>query len=116
MTTVKGIPDFRLQLLRNFTLLSEMLYDVPILEHLNDAKTICKDKITSFILVFHFVSDEFFIITVLKEEYEMKYEDDLFSSKRKKPKHKSRGKIRTVKRFIIQFLQSLNNSRRYKRG
>lgn len=42
---VKGIPDFWLTIFRNVNLLSEMVqpHDVPILKHLTDIKTICKE-------------------------------------------------------------------------
>lgn len=43
---VKGIPEFWLTIFRNCSMLSEMVqpHDVPILNHLLDIKTICKEE------------------------------------------------------------------------
>jgi len=126
----KGIPDFWLTIFRNVSLLSEMVqnHDVPILKHLTDIKTICKEDPMKFILEFHFSPNEYFTNTVLTKEYEMKCvpeEDDPFSFEgpeifkctgctvnwnkgknvtvktvKKKQKHKSRGVIRTVTKTV----------------
>ncbi|CAH1101916.1 unnamed protein product [Psylliodes chrysocephalus] len=126
----KGIPEFWLTIFRNVCLLSEMVqpHDVPILKHLTDIKTICKEEPMNFILEFHFSPNEYFTNTILTKEYEMKCapeEDDPFSFEgpeifkctgcvinwnkgknvtvktvKKKQKHKSRGVIRTVTKTI----------------
>ncbi|XP_023029094.1 nucleosome assembly protein 1-like 1 [Leptinotarsa decemlineata] len=127
---VKGIPEFWLTIFRNVNLLSEMVqpHDVPILKHLTDIKTICKEDPMSFILEFHFSPNEYFTNLVLTKEYEMKCapeEEDPFSFEgpeiykctgcvinwnkgknvtlktvKKKQKHKSRGVIRTVTKTV----------------
>ncbi|KAG5886779.1 hypothetical protein JTB14_009412 [Gonioctena quinquepunctata] len=126
----KGIPEFWLTIFRNVNLLSEMVqpHDVPILKHLIDIKTICKEEPMSFILEFHFSANEYFTNSVLTKEYDMKCapeEDDPFSFEgpeiykcsgctinwnkgnnvtlktvKKKQKHKSRGVIRTVTKTV----------------
>lgn len=126
----KGIPDFWLTIFRNVGLLAEMVqpHDVPILKHLTDIKTICKEDPMNFTLEFHFSPNEYFTNTVLTKEYEMKCvpeEDDPFSFEgpeiykcsgctinwnkgknvtlktvKKKQKHKSRGVVRTVTKTV----------------
>lgn len=126
----KGVPEFWLTIFRNCSLLSEMVqpHDVPILKHLTDIKTVCKEEPMSFILEFHFTPNEYFTNTVLTKEYLMKCvpeEDDPFSFEgpeiykctgctinwnkgknvtlktvKKKQKHKSRGVVRVVTKTV----------------
>lgn len=127
---VKGIPEFWLTIFRNCSLLSEMVQpcDFPILEHLTDIKTFCKEEPMSFSLEFHFSSNEYFTNKVLTKEYLMKCvpdDDDPFGFEgpeifkctgctinwnkgknvsvktvKKKQKHKSRGVVRVVTKTV----------------
>ncbi|XP_060532263.1 nucleosome assembly protein 1-like 1-B [Cylas formicarius] len=125
-TNDKGIPEFWLTIFKNCNLLSEMVHphDVPIMKHLTDIKTICREDPMSFTLEFHFSPNEYFTDKILTKEYLMKCspdEDDPFSFEgpeiykcigctinwnkgknvtiktvKKKQKHKSRGDVRVV--------------------
>ncbi|CAH1971730.1 unnamed protein product [Acanthoscelides obtectus] len=127
----KGIPEFWLNVFKNVVLLADMMqpYDVPILKHLTDIKTICREEPNmGFTLKFHFSSNEYFTNEVLIKDYMMKCapeEDDPFNFEgpeiykctgsninwnpgkdvttktvKKRQKHKSRGTVRTVTKTV----------------
>ncbi|CAH1996220.1 unnamed protein product [Acanthoscelides obtectus] len=127
---MKGVPEFWLRAIRNISILGEMVqpHDVPILKHLTDIKTTCREDPMGFTLEFHFSPNEYFTNTVLTKDYEMKCapeEDEPFAFEgpeiykctgctinwnkgknvtlktiKKKQKHKSRGTVRTVTKTI----------------
>jgi len=71
---IKGIPDFWLTILKNTSLISDMIqpYDEPILKHLTDVRVYLLEEPMGFALEFHFSPNEWFSNTVLTKEYEMK--------------------------------------------
>ncbi|EHB12909.1 Nucleosome assembly protein 1-like 1, partial [Heterocephalus glaber] len=76
----KGIPEFWLTVFKNVDLLSDMVqeHDEPILKHLKDIKVKFSDagQPMSFILEFHFETNEYFTNKVLTKTYRMRSEPD----------------------------------------
>ncbi|KAF8786355.1 nucleosome assembly protein 1-like 1 [Argiope bruennichi] len=127
---VKGIPEFWLTALKNAPAIADMIeeYDEPILKHLIDIKAETYKDPMSFLLEFHFESNEYFTNTVLTKFYELKCspdETDIFAFEgpeivkskgctidwkknknvtvktiKKKQKHKARGAVRTVTKTV----------------
>ncbi|XP_024605171.1 nucleosome assembly protein 1-like 4 isoform X2 [Neophocaena asiaeorientalis asiaeorientalis] len=128
----KGIPEFWFTIFRNVDMLSELVqeYDEPILKHLQDIKVKFSDpgQPMSFVLEFHFESNDYFTNSVLTKTYKMKSEPDKadpFSFEgpeivdcdgctidwkkgknvtvktiKKKQKHKGRGTVRTITKQV----------------
>jgi nucleosome assembly protein 1-like 1 len=127
---IKGIPDFWLTILKNTSLISDMIqpHDEPILSHLTDVKVYLLEDPMGFVLEFHFSPNEWFTNTVLTKEYEMKCVPDknsplsfegpeIFKCKgctiqwnkgknvtvklvKKKQKHKVKGAVRFVNKTV----------------
>lgn len=127
---IKGIPDFWLTILKNTSLISDMIqpHDEPILSHLTDIKVYLLEEPMGFALEFHFSPNEWFTNTVLTKEYEMKCVPDksnplgfegpeIFKCKgctihwnkgknvtvkvvKKKQKHKVKGAVRFVNKTV----------------
>ncbi|VVC26808.1 Hypothetical protein CINCED_3A014476 [Cinara cedri] len=127
---IKGIPDFWLTILKNTSLISDMIqpHDEPILSHLTDIKVFLLEEPMGFALEFHFSPNEWFTNSVLTKEYEMKCVPDknnplsfegpeIFKCKgctiqwnknknvtvklvKKKQKHKVKGAVRFVNKTV----------------
>uniref|UniRef100_A0A8B9X221 Nucleosome assembly protein 1-like 1 n=1 Tax=Bos mutus grunniens TaxID=30521 RepID=A0A8B9X221_BOSMU len=128
----KGIPKFWLTVFKNIDLLSDMVqeHDEPILKHLKDIKVKFSDagQPMSFVLEFHFESNEYFTNEVLTKTYRMRSEPDdsdpfsldgpeimgctgcqidwkkgknvTLKMIKKKQKHKGRGTVHTVTKTV----------------
>lgn len=68
---LKGIPDFWLTVFKNTELLADMIqdHDEPILKKLTDITVTYLDNPMSYILTFHFDSNEYFTDSVLTKQY-----------------------------------------------
>lgn len=68
---LKGIPDFWLTVFKNTELLADMIqeHDEPILKKLTDITVTYSDNPMSYILTFHFDSNEYFTDSVLTKQY-----------------------------------------------
>lgn len=123
---LKGIPDFWLTVFKNTELLADMIqdHDEPILKKLTDITVTYLDNPMSYILTFHFDSNEFFTDSVLTKQYFLRStveENEPFAFEgpeihkctgcvinwnkgknltvktiKKKQKHKARGAVRVV--------------------
>lgn len=123
---LKGIPDFWLTVFKNTELLADMIqdHDEPILKKLTDITVTYLDNPMSYILTFHFDSNEYFTDSVLTKQYYLRStveENEPFAFEgpeihkctgcvinwnkgknltvktiKKKQKHKARGAVRTV--------------------
>ncbi|CAG0915084.1 unnamed protein product [Notodromas monacha] len=127
---VKGVPEFWFKVLKNVSLLDEMIHeqDEPVLKHLTDIKYEVTNDPAGFKLEFFFSPNDYFTNSVLTKTYELKCEpeeDDPFSFEgpeiircrgcpidwkkgknvtvrvvKKKQKHKGHGGVRMVTKTI----------------